>query len=641
MRLSQHESKSLWALTGSRFFLVSLALHAVAFCGVNATAGDCASLVYRTYDGECASFGNAVWGRAHEAQYSYDAKLDARRPRMNRFPSARLVSNLLCAPTNSYEARRWKRREVTEFSTFFGQFLDHDLSATLDDPLKRLDIPVPADEITFADKESLPFMRSVKAPVPYHQGYSSVKSRSPTHWWTSRRSLRRKRSASNCKWKGNRDCRRRKCRKRCRCARMRKQPWRRRSRCKCSCKRKQRNNRPKPSMLLRPSNNVSAVLDLSQIYGSDSARAALLRTNSSGRLRHSTKGDVLTLNTAGVRNAPLPTASFFLSGDHRVNEHGVLTALHIVWSREHNRIADEILAVFPKWSDEQVFQTARSINIAQAQRIVYEEYYPALTGLPPPPSLPPSSTFLNTTINAQVNPAPSVEFTTAAFRIGHSMVSGVLRLQPTRQSPMVNTSLLDGFFRNASSFMNKGGVDAFLRPLWNVPASHADTHVTPALRNSLFRSVRGQIALDLAAQNIQRGRDHRLPLYNDMRALLGLPRKRNFAQLSSDPGVRSTLRKLYGSINRVELWVGLLAERPAFRGALGRTTVEIWRRDFSRLAWGDRSHYRYGNAGIPNHVVTRVQSARDAVLGKTSMRDILLRNTGLHDDEIPQDLWQS
>lgn len=101
-------------------------------------------------------------------------------------------------------------------------------------------------------------------------------------------------------------------------------------------------------MLLLVASNVLAVLDLFQIYESDATRAALLCTNSNGQVSHSAKRSVLMLYTAGVRNAPLQMASFFFSGDHNVNEHGVLAAFHIVWSRKHNHLADEIGALFRK-----------------------------------------------------------------------------------------------------------------------------------------------------------------------------------------------------------------------------------------------------------------------------------------------------
>lgn len=135
---------------------VSLFLHAIAFCRVNATAGDCTSLVYHTYDGECVSLGDALWGRAHEAHFLNVAKLHVRSQRIKCLPTAHLVSNLLCTFTPGDAVRQWKTREVMEFSTIFGQFRDHDPSAALDEPLKRFYIRTSTDGITFAGKRKSP-----------------------------------------------------------------------------------------------------------------------------------------------------------------------------------------------------------------------------------------------------------------------------------------------------------------------------------------------------------------------------------------------------------------------------------------------------------------------------------------------------
>lgn len=49
----------------------------------------------------------------------------------------------------------------------------------------------------------------------------------------------------------------------------------------------------------------------------------------------------------------------FLAGDDRVNEMPGLTVMHLLWVREHNRIANLIVVEQPNWSDELVYQEAR------------------------------------------------------------------------------------------------------------------------------------------------------------------------------------------------------------------------------------------------------------------------------------------
>jgi hypothetical protein len=89
-----------------------------------------------------------------------------------------------------------------------------------------------------------------------------------------------------------------------------------------------------------------------------------------------------------------------------------------------------------------------------------------------------------------------------------------------------------------------------------------DTSLVDEVRNFLF-SVHGMPGGDLAARNIQRGRDHYLPSFNDAVRALGLgPAPANFSELAGDASVAAALRAAYGDggVENVDLWVGGLAE---------------------------------------------------------------------------------
>ena len=79
------------------------------------------------------------------------------------------------------------------------------------------------------------------------------------------------------------------------------------------------------------------------------------------------------------------------------------------------------------------------------------------------------------------------------------------------------------------------------------------------VRNFLFGQP-GQGGLDLAALNIQRGRDHGLADYNATRVAYGLPAVRTFADITRDVNTQNALRAAYGNVNNIDLWVGGLAE---------------------------------------------------------------------------------
>ncbi len=66
----------------------------------------------------------------------------------------------------------------------------------------------------------------------------------------------------------------------------------------------------------------------------------------------------------------------FLAGDVRANENIELTAMQTLFVREHNYQATKIAAANPSLTDEQIYQKARSIVIAEIQAITYNEWLP-------------------------------------------------------------------------------------------------------------------------------------------------------------------------------------------------------------------------------------------------------------------------
>jgi peroxidase len=69
-----------------------------------------------------------------------------------------------------------------------------------------------------------------------------------------------------------------------------------------------------------------------------------------------------------------------LLGDSRVNEQPLLSVMHTIWLREHNRIAENLFRIVPGQTDEFYFQHARRIVIAEMQHIIYNEYLPVIIG---------------------------------------------------------------------------------------------------------------------------------------------------------------------------------------------------------------------------------------------------------------------
>ena len=74
------------------------------------------------------------------------------------------------------------------------------------------------------------------------------------------------------------------------------------------------------------------------------------------------------------------TDQCFMAGDTRVNNNLLLTSMHTLFMREHNRIAARLAVLNANWTDERLFNEARRIVNAQYQHIIYNEYLPVLIG---------------------------------------------------------------------------------------------------------------------------------------------------------------------------------------------------------------------------------------------------------------------
>eukprot|EP00178_Gracilaria_changii_P027685 TRINITY_DN904_c0_g1_i1.p1 TRINITY_DN904_c0_g1~~TRINITY_DN904_c0_g1_i1.p1 ORF type:complete len:566 (+),score=96.53 TRINITY_DN904_c0_g1_i1:3210-4907(+) len=385
------------------------------------------------------------------------------------------------------------------------------------------------------------------------------------------------------------------------------------------------------STVERPITTLSSALDLSTVYGSDEQRNTFLRLPNSCRLNTS-DGNNLPFNTLGFANSPSTSASLYIAGDTRVNEHPVLTALHTIFLREHNNICDLLEDALPDMAPGSMYEAARAVNIAQYQKIIYEEWLPAILHRP---------LDRYTGYKSNVDPTISVEFTTAAFRVGHTMVgNGVSRIDQNGQRlPLITMEQM--FFRDSN--LRSGDIENFMRGAAGTRAQEVDTLVVDALRNFLFSNVPEESGFDLIALNLQRSRDHNVPRFNQLRELFVGSAARSFEQITSDRAVQRKLRQAYGSVDNVEAWVGLMAEDKRASSGLGRTNEELWRTEFSRLRDGDRFFY-LDNARhnqIPQSVLKALPEVERAIFSGRSMFDrILLRTTTLRRRDISSNVFR-
>ena len=107
-------------------------------------------------------------------------------------------------------------------------------------------------------------------------------------------------------------------------------------------------------------NDVTHWLDLSVIYGSSLDSSRFLRTFVNGLMIVSQGVEKDYLPKAPKGTCPFETSgSCFVSGDNRVNDNMLLTSLQTIFVREHNRIALLLSNIYPKWTDEKLYQEAK------------------------------------------------------------------------------------------------------------------------------------------------------------------------------------------------------------------------------------------------------------------------------------------
>ena len=349
----------------------------------------------------------------------------------------------------------------------------------------------------------------------------------------------------------------------------------------------------------RYSNEITAFIDGSNIYGSDQTRADYLRAFEGGRLRV-TSDDLPIFNTlTGEYAAPVdPTAPMmdgqrsphhrlFVCGDTRANENSLLATLHTVWVREHNRLCDSLAVTYPTADDEQLYQRARALVAGMLQRITNEEWLPAM-GI----ELEPYQGY-----QAETHPGIGNEFASAAFRFGHSLVGSELELRgpDNRLSSSSPLSLREIFF-DPIAVVQQQGVDALLRGAAMHHQQELDCEVVDDLRNFLFGQP-GAGGLDLAAININRGRDRGLGDFNSIRRDLGLQPYASFQALTQDEPTMHRLAAAFADVDDVDAWVGLLAEHKV--NGVGETLRALLTDQFGRLRDGDRFYYEVDPAFGP------------------------------------------
>ncbi|CAK9296965.1 unnamed protein product [Gordionus sp. m RMFG-2023] len=321
----------------------------------------------------------------------------------------------------------------------------------------------------------------------------------------------------------------------------------------------------------------------------------------------------------------------FRAGDERSNENTPLTAMHTIWIREHNRIADWLQHINPHWSAEKGFQTTRKIVGAMLQHISYKEWLPILLG---PIEIQKHKLELADTgyfsgYNENIDATIANSFAAAVLRLGHSLINnefqriGYLGIYHS-SVPLKNTLRLPrGVY--LSEFPE--GIDPLLRGLVRQAANTIDHNFSEDINDHLFQHENKGFGMDLLALNIHRGRDHGIPAYNEFRDICGLNRFNDWDSMKEamPSDVVERMRALYNDVDDVDLFPGGISEYHADGAEIGPTFACLLGDQFFRLRFGDR--FWYENANRSDVIEHAFLPAQLQELRKASLAKVLCQNS--------------
>ncbi|MET8760214.1 peroxidase family protein [Lentzea sp. NPDC004782] len=432
-------------------------------------------------------------------------------------------------------------------------------------------------------------------------------------------------------------------------------------------------------------NIVSSYLDGWAVYGGTQDRltwlrdgAKLLLPNNMLPRRQARGGDGADAPVMTGPFGAITTGNGVVAGDMRANENATITAVQTLFAREHNRIVDRLPSHL---SDEEKFQIARKVVIAEQQWITYQEFLPAMgVRLAPYRGYRPD-----------VRTSLANEFATVGYR-SHSMVRGdfeVVTNTSRYPAQQLDTLRARGMSVTVTGDQVEIGIpprllpfnpdlvdDVQLGPLLQSfgrqPENRNDEVVDEDALRSIVFLIPGCVprcltaVIDVAALDVERGRDHGIAAYNDLRRAYGLAPKPSFRAISGEPtesfptdpeltpgdeindpnsldylrpGVRRTttaarLKAIYGDVSGLDAIVGMMAEPRLPGSEFGELQHAIWKKQFEALRDGDRFFYA-------NDPALRIIKARYGVDYRRSLGDVIAANTDIRRGDLAYDVFRA
>uniref|UniRef100_A0A182U861 Heme peroxidase 1 n=1 Tax=Anopheles melas TaxID=34690 RepID=A0A182U861_9DIPT len=344
---------------------------------------------------------------------------------------------------------------------------------------------------------------------------------------------------------------------------------------------------PPASQPVQPINSASSLLDLSFLYGTSDAQSNRLRAFSGGRLQAVRRNGVEwpVIDPAGCTWSNV----CYLVADIRSYQSPMAATVHLLFLREHNRLATQLRLLNAGWSDEVLFQEARRINIAQYQQIVYYEYLPQILGRSNMLSsrLIFEGTGFVSDFNEFQNPSSVGEFGAVVMPFMQSQLPGGINFYMDGLTQTLRLSSLTGNLTLLESMSS-----SFFNGLITQSAKQVDASFNVEWKNFMYRGSE-TLGQDQLALDIQRMRDFGFARYNDYRSRFGLSRYTTWEAFNAtlrQPCIKTVqyLSTLYPSIDDLDLFVGAAFEEPVAGALVGPTFYAIMEQQFLAARTGDR-----------------------------------------------------
>ncbi|CAC5366111.1 PXDN [Mytilus coruscus] len=385
-------------------------------------------------------------------------------------------------------------------------------------------------------------------------------------------------------------------------------------------------------------NELTHYIDGSSVYGSTVEELNDLKDPSDNGMMLVSTDDRLPLDDTNTLSCTSDVGqTCFRAGDVRANTQPALSSLHTIWVREHNRIAQHFKnsPECYNWTGQQIFEETRRYVAAEIQYITYNEFLPKLLSeeIREQFGLVPLRDGYFTDYDPNVRPMIRNSFSTAAYRMGHSLIRDKFFFPDSDFDLHVHLNKPDLIYE-------PNGIERCTRGMYENQAQKIDEKMTREVTWKLFETIEGNGG-DLAAFNIQRGRDHGLPSYTTwLHWCTGKTVETN----NFNPGVEgglfyhsagasSKLNRAYAYTCDIELFPGGISEDPLPGSRLGPTFTCILALQFRALKYGDRFFYE-GNTPLNPHPFTpqELEGFRPITMAK-----IICENTNI--ERIPQDVF--